>query len=76
MPPIKSLASKCCAYVISVIFSLGEIMFTYSRCIKKKLVYIIIIAPFSRQLSSCLECIKSNMRLSYNIRSVLDAKCL
>ena len=47
MPPVRSLASKCCTYVIVVILLLGEIMPIYSRYIKKKLVYIIIVAPFS-----------------------------
>ena len=45
MPSIRSSASKRRAYVVAVILLLGEIMPTYSRCVSKGLVYIIIIAP-------------------------------
>ena len=76
MPLIRSLVSKCYAYVISVIFLLGEIMPIYSRCAKKKLVYITITAPFSHQPSFYIKCTKSNIYSSCNIRLVLDAKCL
>ena len=72
MPPIRSLASKCCAYVVLVIFLLSEIMPTCSRYTEKKLVYIIIIAPSSHQPSSCFECTKSNIYSSCNVRLVLD----
>ena len=74
MPFIRSLASKCCACVVSIILLLGEFMPTYSCYIKKKLVYITIIALFSRQPSFCVKCIKSNMCLSCNVRLVSDAK--
>ena len=74
MPFIRSLASKCCAYVVSIILLLGEIMPIYSCYIEKKLVYITIMAFFSRQPSFCVKCIKSNMYLSCNVRSVSDAK--
>ena len=47
MPPIRSSASKCHAYIISVILLFSEIMPLYSYYAKKKLVYIVIIAPFS-----------------------------
>ena len=47
MPPIRSLASKRRACVVVVILLLGEIMPIYSRYAEKKLVYIIITAPFS-----------------------------
>ena len=47
MPPIKSLASKRHAHAVAVIFSLGEIMPSYSYYDEKKLVYITIIALFS-----------------------------
>ena len=76
MPFIRSLVSKRHAYIILVILLLSKIMPTYSRYTEKKLVYIIIIAPFSRQPFSYLKCIKSNIYLSCNIRLVLDAKCL
>ena len=45
IPPIRSLASERCAYIIAVIFLLNKIMPTYSCCILKGLIYIAIIAP-------------------------------
>ena len=74
MPPIKSLASKCHTYIIAVIFSLGEIMPSCSYCEEKKLVYIIIAAPSSRQPSFCIKYTKSNIRSSYNIKLVSNTK--
>ena len=76
MPPIRFSASKCHACVIATILLLGEIMPTYSHYTKKKLVYITIAVPFSRQPSSYIKCTKSNIRLSCNIKSVLDAEYL
>ena len=72
MPSVRSLVSKCYAYIVSVILLLGEIMPTYSHYMEKKLVYITITAPFSCQPSSCSKCIKSNIYLSCNVQSVLD----
>ena len=74
MPPIKSLASERRARVVAVILLLGEIMPTYSCCVLKGLVYVIIIAPLGRQPSFYAKCIKLNMRLFYNIKSVFNAK--
>ena len=48
MPFIRSLVSKRRAYIVVVILFLGEIMPSYSYYKEKKLVYIIIVAPFSR----------------------------
>jgi hypothetical protein len=79
MPPVRSLASKCLAYyskLIVVIFLFSEIMPSYSCYAEKGLVYIIIIALSGQQPSSCSECIKLNMHLSYNIYSVSNAKCI
>ena len=76
MPPIKSLVSKHHTHTVAVILLFGEIMPSYSCCEEKKLVYIIIMAPFSHQPSSYIECTKLNIYLSYNIRLVSDAKCL
>ena len=76
MPFIRSLASKRRAYAITVILLLGKIMPSYSRCDEKKLVYIIIIAPSSRQLSFYLKCTKSNIHLFCNVKSVSDTKYL
>ena len=76
MPPIRSLASKCCAYTVAVIPLLGEIMPSYSYCKEKKLVYITIMASFSRQPSSYIKCTKLNIHLSCNIKLVSNAECL
>ena len=74
LPPIRSSASMCRAYTVAIILLLGEIMPSYSYYKEKKLVYIIIIALFNRQPSSCIKCTKLNIYLSCNIRSVSDAK--
>ena len=76
MPPIRFLVFKRYIYAVAVILLFGEIIPSYSCCKEKKLVYIIIIALFSRQPSSYIKCTKLNIYLSCNIRSVLDAKCL
>jgi len=44
MPSIKSSTSNYYTRVILIIFLLGKIILLYSRCIEKKLVYIIITA--------------------------------
>ena len=77
MPPIRSLASKrtaCCFKLVAVILLLGEIMPTCFYYIEKGLIYIAIIAPLGRQPSFYTKCIKLNMRSSYNIRLVSNAK--
>ena len=76
MPFIRSLVSKRCAYIVAVILLLSEIMPTYSRCVLKGLVYIIIMAFLSRQPSFYAKCTKSNMRSSCDIRLVFNAKCV
>ena len=76
MPPIRSLASERRAHTVAVILSLGEIMPSYSCCNEKKLVCVVIIAPFGHQPSSCIEYTKLNICLSYNVRLVSNAECL
>ena len=76
MPPIRSLASKCRAYIVTVILLLSEIIPSYSRCEEKKLVYIIIIALFSHQPSFYVKYTKLNIHLFCNIKSVSNAKYL
>ena len=76
MPPIRSLASAYCTKLVAVILLLSEIIPSCSYYIEKKLVYIIIIAPFSRQPSFYVECTKLNIYLSYNIQSVFNTKYL
>jgi hypothetical protein len=48
MPPVRFLVFKHCAYIVALILLLSEIMPTYWRYTEKGLVYIIIIALFSR----------------------------
>ena len=76
MPFIRSLASKYRIYIIALIFSLSEIMPTYSYCMGKGLVYITITALFSRQPSSYFKCIKLNIHSSCNVYSVFNAEYL
>ena len=76
MPFIKSLISKCHAYIVTLILLLGVIMPIYSCCAKKKLVCVIITASFNHQPSSCSKCTKLNMCFSCNIKSVLNTKCV
>ena len=76
MPPIRSLVSAYYTYTVAIILLFSEIMPSCSYCEEKKLVYIIITALFSRQPSSYVECTKSNIHLSYNIRSVSNTKYL
>ena len=76
MPLIRSSASKRRAYVMAMIFLLSKIMPTYFRCMLRGLVYIIIISLFSRQPFSYAKYTKSNIRSSYNIKSVSIAECM
>ena len=74
MPPIRSSISKRRTRVVLKILLLSEIIPTYSRYSKKKLVYIAIASPFGRQPSSYTKCTKANIRSSCNVRSVSNAK--
>ena len=74
MPPIKSSASERCTHVVAVILLLSEIMPTYSRCVLKGLVCIIIITLLGRQFFSYTKYTKLNIRLSYDVRLVSNAK--
>ena len=67
MPFVRFLVSKHYTYIITLILLLGKIMFIYSYSTKKKLIYIVIITPFSYQPFFYLECTKFNIYLSYNI---------
>ena len=71
---IRFLVFKRRARVVAVIFLLSEIISTCSCCVLKGLVYITIIAPLGCQPSSYTKYTKSNMRSSYNIRLVSNAK--
>ena len=74
MPSVRSLASKRRAYIVVLIFLLGEIMPTCSRCAKKRLVCITIAAPSGCQLSFYLKCTKLNIYSSCNVQSVFNVK--
>jgi len=76
IPKVTSLSSTARrAYTVAVVLSLGKIILSpCSRYAKEGLVYIILASPLSRQPSSYLECTKVNIYLSYNIRSISNAK--
>ena len=74
MPFIRSSVSECRTYIVTVILLLGEIMLTYSYCVLKGLVYIIIIAPLGCQSFFYAKYTKLNIYLSCNIKSVSNAK--
>ena len=74
MPPVRSLISERCVYIVAVILLLSKIMPTYSCYVLKGLVCIAIIAPLSRQLFSYIKYTKLNIRSSYDIRLVSNAK--
>ena len=74
MPPIRSLASERRTCVIAMIFSLSEIMPTYSRYVLKGLVYIAIIALLGCQPSFYAKYTKSNIYLFCDVRLVSNAK--
>ena len=74
---IKSSVFKRLAYyfkLVAIILSLSEIIPTCSHYAEKGLVYIIIIALFSCQLSFCTECTKLNIYSSCDVRSVSNTK--
>jgi len=64
------------AKTITFILLSSEVILSCSCCVKEGLVYIAIAALSSCQLSSCFECTSANMRSSYNVYSVSNAKCL
>ena len=74
MPPIRFSALERCLWLVLLIFSLSKIMPLCSHYMEKRLSYIAISAPFSRQPFSCTKCTRVNMQLSYNIYLVSAAK--
>ena len=76
MPFIRYLASTYYTKLMAMILLLSKIMLSYSYCKEKKLVYIIIITPSSRQPSFYIKCTKLNICLFYNIKSVSNTKYL
>ena len=76
MPFIRSLASIHHVLLAVSISLNSEIISPCSYYIKKGLVYIAIITPFSYQPSFYSECIKANTCSLYNIRLVSTNKCI
>ena len=76
MPPVRSSVFKYYAYTVAVIFLFSKIMPSYSYYNEKKLVYITIITPSSCQPSFYIKCIKLNIHLSCNIKSISNTKCI
>ena len=74
MPFIRSLLSDYYNRLVTTILSLSKVMPSCSRYAKKKLVCIVIAAPSGRQPSSYAKYTRVNMRLSYNVQSVSNAK--
>ena len=74
MPPIRSTASRRYNKLILLILSISKVMLSYLHYIKKGLLYIIIMSPFSCQLSSYAEYTTANIYSSCNIHLVSDAK--
>jgi hypothetical protein len=77
MPSVRSLVSKHLAHhskLIAVILLLSKIMPSYFRYTEKGLVYIIIMAPSSRQPSSCFKYIKLNIYSSCNIYFIFNTE--
>ena len=70
MPLIRSFMSKRYTLLATSISLNRKIMSSYSYYIKKGLVYIIIIKPFSRQPFSYTKRTKLNTRMLYNMRLV------
>ena len=76
IPPIRLFASKRRTLLTASISLDREIISSCSYYVKKGLVCITIINPFSRQPSSYAEYTKLNTRMLYNIRLVSLNKCI
>jgi len=74
MPSIKFLLSNYCNWLVTTILLLSKVILSCFCCAKKKLVYIIIAALSSYQPTSYTKYIKLNIRLSYNVQSISNAK--
>ena len=71
---VRSSASKYYNKLILLILLLGKNIPSHSYYLEKQLLYIIIIAPFSRQPSFYSKCTKVNIRLSCNVRFISNVK--
>ena len=70
MPSIKLSVFKRCTLLAKSISLNGEIISSYSRYIKKGLVYIVIINPFSRQPSFYTKYTKLNTCILCDVRLI------
>ena len=61
-------------YIVAIILLLSKVILLCSHCAKKRLVYIAIAAPSSRQPSFYFKCTSTNICLSYSVRSVSNVK--
>ena len=74
MPFIRSITSRRHNKLMLLILSINKVMPSCSYYIKKGLLYIAIISPFSCQLLSYAKCITTNIYSFYNIYLVSNAK--
>ena len=70
MPAIRLTAFKYCTLLTFSIALNSKIISPCSHCVKKGLVYIAIIEPFSYQPFSYSKCTKLNTYVLYNVRLV------
>ena len=72
---IRLSSIKLYCYIVALILLLGEVMpFLCSCCDHKGLECIILASPLLRQPSSYFGYTKANIRLSYNIYNISNAK--
>ena len=74
MPPVRSTAFRRHNKLMLLILSISKVMPSCSYYIKKGLLCIAIMSPFSCQPSLYNKYTTANMRLSYNIYLVSNAK--
>ena len=75
IPLVRSSVSKRHTYIVAMILLLSKIMPTCFCYVLKGLVYIAIIASLGRQPFFYIKYTKLNIRSSYDIRLVFNAKC-
>ena len=64
------------AHIVVLILLFGEVILLYFYCAKEGLIYIIIVAPFSRQPSFYFKCTQLNIHSFYNVWSISNAECI
>jgi len=76
MPLIRSSVSDYCNWLVTTILLFSEVMLSYSHCVEKALVCVIIAVLTKCQPSSYIKCTWVNMWLSCNVWSISDAECV